>query len=60
MNFLKKIPPNLFLLFSLILITIAIGILFLGKYIFAIFFSILGIIFLIAWTFYGLFEDSTN
>ena len=60
MEFLKKIPPNIYLIFSLILITTAIAVLFLGKFIFAIISLIIGLISLIAWTFFGLFEETTN
>ena len=58
MEFLKQIPPNIYLIFSLILITTAIAILFLGKLIFAIISLVMGLISLIAWTFYGLFEET--
>ena len=58
MESLKKIPPNIYLIVSLILISTGIGILFLGKLIFAIIFLIMGIISLIAWTFFGLFEET--
>ena len=57
---LKKIPPYIYLILSLILITTAISILFLGKFIFAIIFLALGLISLIAWTFLGLFEETKN
>ena len=60
MEFLKRIPPNIYLIFSLFLITIAIATLFVGKFILAIIVLIMGIISLIAWTFLGLFEDSKN
>jgi len=60
MEFLKKIPPNSYLIFSLILITTAIAVLFLVKFIFAIIFLLLGLISLIAWTFFGLFEETKN
>ena len=60
MEFLKKIPPNIYLIFSLILITTAIEILFLGKFIFDIISLIIGLISLIAWTFFGLFEETKN
>tara|TARA_B100000482_G_scaffold141769_1_gene104470 strand:+ start:20 stop:205 length:186 start_codon:yes stop_codon:yes gene_type:complete len=60
MEFLKKIPPNTYLIFSLILITTAIAVLFLGKFIFAIISLIIGLISLIAWTFFGLFEETKN
>jgi len=58
MEFLNKIPPNIYLLVSFVLITTAILILFLGKFIFAILSLMLGIISLVAWTFFGLFEDT--
>ena len=60
MEFLKKIPPNIYLIFSLVLITIAIASLFLGNFIFAIITLIIGITSLIAWTFLGLFEETKN
>tara|TARA_B100000945_G_C19937678_1_gene392543 strand:- start:292 stop:477 length:186 start_codon:yes stop_codon:yes gene_type:complete len=60
MEFLKEIPPNVYLIFSLIIITTAIGVLFLGKYIFAIISMVIGLISLIAWTFFGLFEETNN
>ena len=60
MEFLKKIPPNIFLTLSLIFITIAIAVLFLGKFIFAILSLVLGLVLLIAWTFLGLFEEIKN
>ena len=60
MEFLKKIPPNIFLTLSLIFITIAIAVLFLGKFIFAILSLVLGLVLLIAWTFLGLFEETKN
>ena len=56
----KKIPPNIYLIFSLIFITIAIAVLFLGKFIFAILSLVLGLVLLIAWTFLGLFEEIKN
>jgi len=58
MEFLNKIPPNIYLIVSFVLITTAIFILFLGKFIFAILSLMLGIISLVAWTFFGLFEDT--
>jgi len=58
MEFLNKIPPNIYLIVSFVLITTAILILFLGKFIFAILSLMLGIISLVAWTFFGLFEDT--
>ena len=60
MEFLKKIPPNIYLIFSLIFITIAIAGLFLGEFIFAIISLVLGLVSLIAWTFFGLFEETKN
>ena len=60
MEFLKKIPPNIYLIFSLILITTAIALLFLGKFTFAIISLLTGLISLIAWTFFGLFEETKN
>tara|TARA_B100001113_G_scaffold336692_1_gene317229 strand:+ start:276 stop:452 length:177 start_codon:yes stop_codon:yes gene_type:complete len=58
MEFLNKIPPNIYLLVSFVSITTAILILFLGKFIFALLSLMLGIISLVAWTFFGLFEDT--
>ena len=60
MEFLKKISPNIYLIFSLILITTAIAVLFLGKFIFTLISLIIGLISLIAWTFFGLFEETKN
>ena len=60
MEFLKKIPPNIYLISSLILITIAFAVLFLGKFIVAIISLVIGLISLIAWTFLGLFEETKN
>ena len=60
MEFLKKIPPNIYLTLSLIFITIAIAVLFLGEFIFAIISLVLGLVLLIAWTFFGLFEETKN
>ena len=60
MEFLKKIPPNIYLTLSLIFITIAIAVLFLVKFIFAILSLVLGRVSLIAWTFFGLFEETKN
>ena len=56
----KKIPPNIYLIFSLIFITIAIAVLFLGEFIFAILSFVLGLVSLIVWTFFGLFEETKN
>ncbi|AIQ97959.1 hypothetical protein [Prochlorococcus sp. MIT 0801] len=60
MEFLKKIPSNIYLIFSLIFITIAIAVLFLGEFMFAILSLGLGLVSLIAWTFLGLFEETKN
>ena len=60
MEFLKKIPPNIYLTLSLIFITIAIAVLFLGEFILAILSLVLGLVLLIAWTFFGLFEETKN
>ena len=60
MEFLKKIPPNIYLIFSLIFITTAIAVLFLGKFPFAIIALLIGLISLISWTFFGLFEETKN
>ena len=60
MEFLKKISPNIYLTLSLIFITIAIAVLFLGEFIFAILSLVLGLVSLIAWTFFGLFEETKN
>ena len=57
MEFLNKIPSSVYLILSLVLITTAIVILFLGKFTFAIVTLLLGIFSLVAWTFFGLFED---
>ena len=60
MEFLKKIPPNIYLTLSLIFITIAIAVLFLGEFIFAILSLVLGLVSLIALSFFGLFEETKN
>ena len=60
MEYLKTIPPNIYLILSLIFITIAIAVLFLGEFIFAILSLVLGLVSLIAWTFFGLFEETKN
>ncbi len=60
MDFLKKIPPNSYLIFSFIFITTAIAVLFLAKLTFAIISLLIGLISLIAWTFLGLFEETKN
>ena len=57
MEHIKRIPPTLYLIFSLVLITIAIASLYLENFILAIVTLIIGIISLIAWTFLGLFEE---
>ncbi len=57
MQFLNKIPSRIYLIVSLTLITIGIVILFLGQFIFALASFILGITSLVAWTFFGLFDD---
>ena len=56
----KKIPPNIYLVFSLIFITIAIAVLVIGKFILAVMSLLIGLIALIAWTFLGLFEETEN
>ena len=60
MESLKKIPPNIYLVFSLIFITTGIVVLFLGKFVFAIISLFIGLVSLIAWTFFGLFEETKN
>tara|TARA_B100000214_G_C23414588_1_gene377616 strand:+ start:125 stop:310 length:186 start_codon:yes stop_codon:yes gene_type:complete len=60
MEYLKRIPPNIYLIFSFVLITIAIATLFLGNFILAVIALIVGITSLIAWTFLGLFEENKN
>ena len=60
MEFLKKIPPNIYIILALIFITTAIAILFIGKFIFALISLVIGLISLIAWTFLGLFEETKN
>ena len=60
MEYLKKISPNVYLIFSLIFITIAIALLFFGEFIFAFISLVIGIISLTAWTFFGLFEETKN
>ena len=60
MEFLKKIPPNIYLIFSLIFITTAIAVLFLGKFTIATISLLIGLISLILWTFLGLFEETKN
>ena len=60
MELLKKIPANTYLIVSLIFITTAIAVLFLGKFTFAILSLLIGLVSLIAWTFFGLFEETKN
>ena len=60
MEFLKKIPPNIYLTLSLIFITTASGVVFFGECIFGILSLVLGLVSLIAWTFFGLFEETKN
>tara|TARA_Y100001968_G_scaffold85914_1_gene76974 strand:- start:545 stop:730 length:186 start_codon:yes stop_codon:yes gene_type:complete len=60
MEFLKKVPTNIYLILSLIFITTAIAVLFLGEVIFAIIFLVIGLIALIAWTFLGLFQETQD
>ncbi len=60
MEFLNQIPPNIYLIFSLFLITTAIAVLFLVKFIFAVISFLIGLISLIAWTFLGLFDETKN
>ena len=60
MEFLKEIPPSIYLIASIILLTTAIAVLFLGKFTFAIISLLIGLISLIAWTFWGLFEETKN
>ena len=57
-SFKKKIPPNVYLIFSFIFITTAIAVLFIGEFTFAIISLLIGLISLIAWTFLGLFEET--
>ena len=58
MDFLNKIPTIIYLLISLTLISIGIVMLFLSKFILAVISLIIGIISLVAWTFFGLFEET--
>ena len=58
MELLKKIHANTYLIFSLIFITTAIAVLFLGKFTFAILSLLIGLVSLTAWTFFGLFEET--
>ena len=60
MNFLKKIPPNIYLIFSLIFITTAIALLFIENFVLAIISLVVGLSSLIAWTFFGLFNETEN
>ncbi len=60
MEFLKKIPPNIYLIFSLVFITIAIANLFLGNFLITIITLIIGITSLIVWTFLGVFDENEN
>ncbi len=60
MEFLKQMPPNIYLILSLVFITTGIAFLFLGKFIFAFISLVIGLISLIAWTFFGLFEETKN
>ena len=56
----KKQPPNICLIFSLIFITTAIELLFLGEFIFAFISLVIGLILLIAWIFFRLVEETKN
>ena len=56
----KKIPLNIYIILSLIFITTAIALLFIGKYLFAVISLVSGLISLIAWTFFGLFDETKN
>tara|TARA_Y100001968_G_scaffold258995_1_gene246094 strand:+ start:51 stop:236 length:186 start_codon:yes stop_codon:yes gene_type:complete len=60
MEFLTKIPSNIYLIVSLIFITTAIVLLFLGKFLFVIVSLVIGLISLVAWTFLGLFDETKN
>ena len=60
MDFLKKIPSNIYLIFSLIFITTAIALLFIGKFLLVIISLVIGLISLVAWTFLGLFDETKN
>ena len=60
MDFLKTIPSNIYLIISLVFITTAIAVLFLGEFTFAIISLLIGLISLITWTFLGLFEETKN
>ncbi len=58
MELLNKIPSNIDLVASFVLITTAIVILFLGEFTCAILSLILGVMGLVPWTFFGLFEGT--
>ena len=60
MELFKKIPSNTYLIVSVIFITTAIALLFLGKILFVIISLLIGLITLVAWTFLGLFDDTKN
>ena len=60
MEFLKKVSPNIYLICSLIFLTTAIVVLFLGQFVYAVISLVVGLISLIAWTFLGLFEETKN
>ncbi len=60
MECLKEIPPSIYLIASILLITTAIAVLFLEQFIFAIISLVIGFISLTAWTFFGLFEETIN
>ena len=60
MEFLKTIPSYIYLIVSLIFITTAIALLFLGQFLFVIISLVIGLISLVAWTFLGLFDETKN
>ena len=60
MEFLKTIPSYIYLVVSLIFITTAIALLFLGQFPFVIVSLVIGLISLVAWTFLGLFDETKN
>ena len=60
MEFLKTIPSYIYLVVSLIFITTAIALLFLGQFLFVIISLVIGLISLVAWTFLGLFDETKN
>ena len=60
MEFLKTIPSYIYLVVSLIFITTAIALLFLGQVPFVIISLVIGLISLVAWTFLGLFDETKN